>query len=228
MLFVIVGVVALFVAAVFIPLPSVEQVRSWAQSVGPAFPLLFFVAHALITVAPFPRTAFTFTAGVLFGPLLGITIAVSATTISAVLALWLVRAIGREAVAARLTHPAVQAIDTRLARRGWLAVGSLRLIAAVPFSLINYCCGVSAVRAVPFVLATIVGVIPGTIGVVVLGDALSGGTNPALLALSAICIAVGVAGLAIDAKLGDGGLVAGVDPVEADSRLTHDQTSHQP
>lgn len=198
------GVVACLVAlaavAIFVPLPSVEQVRQWAASVGPAFPLLFFVAHTIVTIAPFPRTVFTLSAGVLFGAFTGIGIAVLATTLSAFLAFLLVRAVGRETVAARLTHPAVRAVDARLARRGWLAVGSLRLIAPVPFSVLNYCAAVSSIRVAPFVLATFLGVIPGTIGVVILGDALGGRTDPLLLLVSGICISIGVVGLIVDAK----------------------------
>ncbi|MBV7703601.1 TVP38/TMEM64 family protein [Nocardia nova] len=194
--------VALVAVAVLAPHPAPQQIREWADSVGPMFPLLFFLVHALVTVAPFPRTVFTLSAGLLFGPILGITLAVAATTVSAVLALLLVRALDREQVAARLTHPAVQAVDRRLARRGWLAVGSLRLIAPVPFSVINYCAGLSSVRMMPYLLATFVGIIPGTIGVVVLGDALTGRTNPGLLVLSGVCITIGVIGLVVDARWG--------------------------
>ncbi len=196
----VVGAVALFGAALLVPLPSPRQVQEWATSVGPVFPLVFFLVHAVVTVAPIPRTVFTVSAGLLFGPLLGITLAVSATTVSAVLAILLVRALDREQVAARLTHPAVRAIDERLARRGWLAVGSLRLIAAVPFSVINYCCGLSSIRFWPYLVATVLGVLPGTIGTVVLGDALTGTTHPAMLMLSGVCLAIGLAGLVVDAR----------------------------
>ncbi|MBF6221882.1 TVP38/TMEM64 family protein [Nocardia abscessus] len=196
----IVGAVALFGAALLVPLPSPRQVQEWATSVGPVFPLLFFLVHALVTVAPIPRTVFTVSAGLLFGPLLGITLAVGATTVSAALAIALVRALDRDQVAARLTHPAVRAIDERLARRGWLAVGSLRLIAAVPFSVINYCCGLSSIRFWPYLIATVLGVLPGTIGTVILSDALTGTTHPAMLALSGVCLAIGLAGLVVDAR----------------------------
>lgn len=196
----IVGAVALFGAALLVPLPSPRQVQDWATSVGPVFPLLFFLVHALVTVAPIPRTVFTVSAGLLFGPLLGITLAVGATTVSAALAILLIRTLDRNQVAARLTHPAVRAIDERLARRGWLAVGSLRLIAAVPFSVINYCCGLSSIRFWPYLIATVLGVLPGTIGTVILGDALTGSTHPAMLALSGVCLAVGLAGLLVDAR----------------------------
>ncbi|MFE3291856.1 TVP38/TMEM64 family protein [Rhodococcus sp. NPDC059234] len=195
-------IVALCAIALLAPHPSVEQMRDWSRSMGPAFPLAFFAVHAVVTVAPVPRTVFTVTAGLLFGAATGVLIAVAATTLSAALALLLVRAVGRDVVAARLTHPAIQKVDDRLARRGWLAVGSLRLIAPVPFSVINYCSGVSSIRFVPYILATLVGIVPGTIGVVVLGNALGGDTDPALLALSAVCIVIGALGLVLDARMG--------------------------
>ncbi|WP_031940694.1 TVP38/TMEM64 family protein [Prescottella defluvii] len=196
----LVGLAVLFAAAAVVPYPSIDQIRAWSESVGPIFPLIFFLVHVVVTVAPVPRTLFTISAGVLFGAATGLLVTIAATTISAILALLLVRAIGRDTVAAHLTHPAVRAVDMRLERRGWLAVGSLRLIAPIPFSVINYCCGVSSIRTLPYTAATIVGIVPGTVGVVLLGDALTGEANPAMLLLSGICIAVGVAGLILDAR----------------------------
>jgi uncharacterized membrane protein YdjX (TVP38/TMEM64 family) len=175
------------------------------------------VAHALATVA-LPRLPFTLSAGLLFGPITGIAVAISATTVSAALAFLLARALGREAIAARLTHPAVAAVDRRLARRGWLAVGSLRLIGPIPFPLVNYCAGVSSIRLVPYLIATAVGLLPGTIAVVVLGDALTGRTNPALLVVTAIGAVIGLAGLLIDARLGSEE-PGGDDPVGSRSHV---------
>ncbi|MFD7011337.1 TVP38/TMEM64 family protein [Rhodococcus jostii] len=193
--------VSLAVAAAVLPRPSIFQVREWAESMGPAFVLIFFVAQAVLTITPVPRTVFTLSAGLLFGPVSGIAVTISATTVSAVLALLLVRALGRRAVQARLSHPAVKAIDARLARRGWLAVGSLRLIAPAPFALVNYCCALSSVRLVPYTAATVVGILPGTVGVVLLGDALTGDTNPVLMIVTTICVALGVAGLLLETRL---------------------------
>ncbi|MEV4124136.1 TVP38/TMEM64 family protein [Nocardia sp. NPDC049707] len=196
----LVGGVALFLAAMLVPLPTPRQIQDWATSVGPIFPLLFFVIHALVTVAPIPRTVLTVSAGVLFGPALGIVLAASATTVSAALAILLVRALDRDRVAAHLTHPAVRSIDERLERRGWLAVGSLRLIAFAPFSVINYCCALSSIRFWPYLIATVIGILPGTIGTVILGNALTGGTDPGMLMVSGALIAIGIIGLIVDAR----------------------------
>lgn len=78
---------ALAVAGSLVPTPSISQVRDWAESMGPAFVLVFFLAQALVTIAPVPRTVFTLSAGLLFGPVAGVAVAIAATTVSAVLAL---------------------------------------------------------------------------------------------------------------------------------------------
>ncbi|MGN7131801.1 TVP38/TMEM64 family protein [Rhodococcoides corynebacterioides] len=217
---VLLAIAALVVLAALVPLPSVERLRDWATAVGPTFVVVFFLAHALVTVLPVPRTLFTVSAGVLFGPVTGLLVAVGATTVSAVLAFVAVRALGRTVVSRHLRHPLVRAVDARLERRGWLAVGSLRLIAPVPFSVVNYSAAVSSVRLAPFALATVVGVVPGTVGVVLLGNALAGHADPVLLTVSGVCIAVGVLGLLLDARLPVAGSPESSDPSASSDRAT--------
>jgi uncharacterized membrane protein YdjX (TVP38/TMEM64 family) len=146
-----------------------------------------------VTVFPFPRSAFTLAAGLLFGPLLGVTLAVAASTASAVIALVLVRATGWQ-FSRLVRNEAVETLDTRLRDRGWIAVMSLRLIPAVPFSVLNYAVGASAIRLLPYTLATLAGMLPGTAAVVILGDALTGHVSP-LLFLVSLC--TGIVGLAL-------------------------------
>ena len=188
------AIVILVAFALLVPIPTAVQLRDWATSVGPWFPAAFLVAHVVVTVFPFPRTAFTLAAGLLFGPVLGIAIAVTASTISAVLALFLVRAVGWQ-LSRLVPNPKVAVLDARLRTRGWPAILSMRLIPAVPFSVLNYAAGASAVRVLPYTLASLVGLIPGTAAVVVLGDALTGNVSPLLLLVSACTASLGIAGL---------------------------------
>ncbi|WKX01851.1 MULTISPECIES: TVP38/TMEM64 family protein [Rhodococcus] len=194
-------VAAVVAVAAVVPSPPISQMREWAAAAGPTFVVAFFLAQTVLNVTPIPRTVFTLSAGVLFDPLVGIGVTIAATTVSAVVAFVTIRALGREAVQSRLSHPAVRAVDARLAHRGWLAVGSLRLIAVVPFAVVNYCCALSSVRLLPYTVATVAGILPGTIGVVLLGDAITGRTNPVLTAVTAVCLLVGVAGLLLDTRL---------------------------
>ena len=188
------AIVILVAIALLVPLPTAVQLRDWATSVGPWFPLAFLAAHIVVTVFPFPRTAFTLAAGLMFGPLLGVTIGVVASTVSAVIALLLVRAVGWQ-LNRLVRHPKVDSLDARLRQRGWPTVMSMRMIPAVPFSVLNYAAGASAVRVLPYTLATLVGLLPGTTAVVILGDALTGNVSPLLFLVSLCTASVGVAGL---------------------------------
>jgi uncharacterized membrane protein YdjX (TVP38/TMEM64 family) len=190
---------AVTVAVAMVPLPTPLQMRAWAQSIGMAAPLLFLLGHALVTVAPIPRTVFTLAAGLLFGPLLGVGLSLVATTLSAVLAFGLVRRLAGEVVRPYLDRWVLRAVDARLRRRGWLAVASLRLIPAVPFSMLNYCSALSSISFRHYLAGT-AGIVPGSVAMVVLGDALTGATSPALLAVSLAAAAIGVIGLIVEIR----------------------------
>jgi uncharacterized membrane protein YdjX (TVP38/TMEM64 family) len=191
---IVAAMVTLVAVALLVPLPTAVQLRDWATSVGPWFPLAFLAAHIVVTVFPFPRTAFTLAAGLLFGPVVGVPIAVAASTVSAVIALLLVRAVGWQ-LNRLVRHPRIDSLDARLRQRGWPAVVSMRMIPAVPFSVLNYAAGASAVRVLPYTLATLAGLLPGTAAVVILGDALTGNVSPLLFLVSLCTAGVGVAGL---------------------------------
>jgi uncharacterized membrane protein YdjX (TVP38/TMEM64 family) len=193
------AIVILVAFAVLVPLPSAVQLRDWATSVGPWFPLAFFVAHIVVTIFPFPRTAFTLSAGLLFGPVLGVPLAVVASTISAVIALLLVRAAGWH-VDKLVSHPRIDVANARLSERGWPTVLSMRMIPAVPFSVLNYAAGSSAVRVLPYTLATFAGLLPGTAAVVIFGDALTGNISPLLLLVSVTTASLGIAGLVYEIR----------------------------
>lgn len=198
-----VGVVLLIVivGSYLVPVPSVGWVRSFSDGLGSWFPVVFFVMYAVITMLPIPRSAFTVMSGVLFGPVVGFIGALAASMFAAAGAFVIVRRAGRDRVQPYLGKPIVAAIEARLSRRGWLAVASLRLIAACPFAVANYCSALSSVRFTPYLVATFVGMAPGTAAVVFLGDALTGNRNPWLLALTAFFFALGILGLVLDAKL---------------------------
>jgi uncharacterized membrane protein YdjX (TVP38/TMEM64 family) len=196
---IVAAMVTLVAVALLVPPPTAVQLRDWATSVGPWFPLAFLATHIVVTVFPFPRTAFTLAAGLLFGPVVGVPIAVAASTVSAVIALLLVRAVGWQ-LNRLVRHPRIDSLDARLRQRGWPAVVSMRMIPAVPFSVLNYAAGASAVRVLPYTLATLAGLLPGTAAVVILGDALTGNVSPLLFLVSLCTASVGVAGLVYEIR----------------------------
>ncbi|TCO44693.1 putative membrane protein YdjX (TVP38/TMEM64 family) [Actinocrispum wychmicini] len=191
-----VGLLAAVVVAAFVlPVPKAGELRSWAEGAGAAAPVLMFLAYVVVTLVPIPRTVFSLASGLLLGPAVGVCVALAATVVSGWLSFVLARSIGRRMVARHLEHKTVRSVDERLTSGGWMAVASIRLIPVAPFLPVNYACGVSSVRTWPYLVGTVVGSLPGTIAVVVLGDTLTGSTPPALLVVSAACAVVGLAGL---------------------------------
>lgn len=191
-----VGLVAAVVVAAFVvPVPDPAQLRTWAAGAGAAAPALLFVTYVVATLIPIPRTVFSLASGLLLGPVVGVTVALGATAVSALLSFALARSLGRRVVARHLTRARVRSIDERLTRGGWFGVASLRIIPAIPFLPTNYACGLSSVRPWPYLVGTVAGSVPGTIAAVALGDTLSGTTPPALLAVYAVCAVAGAAGL---------------------------------
>lgn len=191
--------VAVFIAAwTLIDVPSLPQLRSWSEQTGPWFPLVFWLLYVVITQFPIPRTLLTVSAGVLFGAIKGILLALTATTVSAVISLLLVRFLLRDWVEPRLTHPAVQRINQRLEERGWLAITSLRMIAGVPFSVLNYAAALTRVPVVPFAAATFLGSAPGTVLVTMFGETLTGDPDPVFMAVMVVIAVAGLIGVALD------------------------------
>jgi uncharacterized membrane protein YdjX (TVP38/TMEM64 family) len=188
-------VAALVVAAVVLPVPEPAELRTWASGAGAAAPALMFLAYVVATLVPIPRTVFSLASGLLLGPVVGVTVALVATAVSGLLSFALARSLGRRVVARHLTRARVRAVDERLTGGGWLAVASLRMIPAIPFLPTNYACGLSSVRTRHFMAGTVAGSVPGTVAVVVLGDTLTGGTPPALLAAFIVFAVAGAAGL---------------------------------
>jgi uncharacterized membrane protein YdjX (TVP38/TMEM64 family) len=176
-------------------------VRATVAAAGVWAPLLFLAVHTVVTVSPIPRTIFTVAAGILFGSTAGLLLTLAGTTLSAIAAFWLVRAVGADVVERYAPPAAVEWVRSRVQQRGLLAMVSLRLIPVLPFSVVNYASALSGVRFLPFLGGTVVGVLPGTVAVVVLGDAALGGNPPpALLAVSVAGAIVGATGALLAAR----------------------------
>lgn len=201
----ILGAIAFVTAAVWgivqFGIPDLADFRAWAEQTGRWFPLVFFIAYALFTVFPTPRSVFTIACGVLFTPAVGITIAVAGTAVSGALSFLMVRFVAGDRVQRWLPDGLLSTVHRRLQARGWLAVGSMRMIPAIPFAPLSYALALTGIKFWPYLLATIIGSAPNTIAVILFTDALTGGQSPSLIILTAILVALGIIGLIIDMRL---------------------------
>jgi uncharacterized membrane protein YdjX (TVP38/TMEM64 family) len=183
--------VAVLVAAVLLPTLDLDTIRAGVRGSGALSWATFLVLMVGATQLPVPRTIWTVAAGVLFGPVVGSVLALAGMAVSVTLSLVLVRWIGGAAVRRAEQAPRFRALQAALEGRGWVAVLGLRMIPVIPFSLLNYACGLSRVPLLPCVLATVAGSAPLTVAVVASSDVVVNGGEPWFLGVSVALAAAG-------------------------------------
>ena len=147
---------------------SLDTVQQAVAASGPWAPLVYVALHVLLTLVPVSKNLLSAVAGALFGLVGGIALSWVASMVSAVVTFLIARRLGREAVAA-MTGPRIDTVEELLRRQGVLAVVVARLTPVLPFTVVNYGAGVSAITMRDFVLGTAVGILPGTVGYAALG-----------------------------------------------------------
>ena len=119
----------------------------------------------------FPATLVTAAAGMLFGPVVGILIAVAAANASALVGYSIGRFM-RPAGDGERTDTHLASWTSRLRRNSFEAVLLMRLL-FLPYDLVNYGCGLLKVGRRAFLTATAIGSLPGTVAFTLLGASLT-------------------------------------------------------
>lgn len=173
------------------------QIEHLVHGAGLGAPIAFVAIYALLTVALVPGSAPSLAAGALFGAAWGSLLTVIGATLGATAAYVFARRVGRAPLRAR-TGARFARLDDWVARRGFRAVLYVRLIPIFPFNAVNYAFGMTSVTPRAYVVATAIGIVPGTVAFVALGSSLRDpGSTGFLVALGAV------------AALTAGGLLAG-------------------
>jgi uncharacterized membrane protein YdjX (TVP38/TMEM64 family) len=162
------------VAASFIFLPVQDYLRQmldWTKGLGPWGPVVLAAAYIVACVFFVPGSLLTLAAGFLFGVPVG-TITVSAGSVSGASAAFFVgRFLARGWVESRVDrNPKFRAIDQAVGEQGFKIVLLTRLSPVFPFTLLNYAYGLTRVRFRDYLLASWIGMLPGTIMYVYIGS----------------------------------------------------------
>jgi len=138
---------------------------------GPWGSVIFIVLYIAATVLFLPGSILTLGAGAVFGVVKGAVIVSVSATLGATAAFLVGRYVARDAIARKIEgNPKFKAIDLAVAREGWKIVGLTRLSPVFPFNLLNYAFGLTRVSLRDYVLASWIGMIPGTVMYVYLGS----------------------------------------------------------
>ncbi len=132
----------------------------------------FVSVYIVACVFLLPGSLLTLGAGAVFGIPVGFALASVSSTLGATASFLVGRFMARDWVARRASaNPRFAAIDAAVGREGWRMVGLLRLSPVFPFNLLNYALGLTRVRLRDYVVASWIGMMPGTLLFVWLGAA---------------------------------------------------------
>lgn len=163
-----------FVLALGWLLPIGEWTVTLADRVrgaGAAGVLLFIAVYVAATVAMLPGSVLTLAAGFAYGPIGGLLVASPASVLAATTAFLLGRTALRGWVQRKIAGaPRTRALSRAIGRDSFRLILLLRLSPVVPFNILNYALGVSEASLSRYVVASFIGMLPGTWLYVYLGS----------------------------------------------------------
>jgi uncharacterized membrane protein YdjX (TVP38/TMEM64 family) len=173
-----IGLVIIAIAAIvvlFRVLPVAQWLtafRTWVAGLGFLGYVLYALVYAACVVLFIPASILTLGAGATFGVIKGTIVVVIGATLGATLAFIVARTIARKRVEAMAAKdPRFRALDRAITTEGAKIVLLVRLAVVFPFTYTNYVFGLTGVRLLPYMLATLIGIIPATIAFVYIGAA---------------------------------------------------------
>ncbi|XP_022758197.1 uncharacterized protein LOC111305181 [Durio zibethinus] len=166
---------AIVTALVSLPIEKMlKGFLSWLkEDLGLWGPLVLACAYIPLTILAVPASVLTLGGGFLFGLPVGFIADSIGATIGATVAFFLGRTIGRSYVISKLRkYPNFQAVSIAIERSGFKIVLLLRLVPLLPFNMLNYLLSVTPVGLGEYVLASWLGMMPSTFGLVYIGTTL--------------------------------------------------------
>ncbi|MEO1131643.1 MAG: TVP38/TMEM64 family protein [Cyanobacteria bacterium J06639_1] len=165
----------------------VRQAGIWA-------PVIYILVYAVATLLILPSTALNLAGGALFGPWWGTLWTSGAAILAAAIAFGIARTIGREAISRRLAGR-WQALDAEIAGGGTFYMFAIRLMPVIPYGLVNFAAGLTAISWRSYAVGTCLGTVPGILPFVFLGSTglqamQTGELLPVLGAIAAIGVLV--------------------------------------
>ncbi|MGH2416496.1 MAG: TVP38/TMEM64 family protein, partial [Microcystaceae cyanobacterium] len=150
---------------------TLQSILAWIDSLGSWGPVAFVIIYILAAVFLISGAILTLGAGVLFGVVKGSILVSIASTLAATVAFLIGRYLARGWVTKQIeSKPKFKAIDAAVAREGWKIVGLTRLSPLFPFVFLNYAFGITQVSLKDYVLASWIGMMPGTVMYVYIGS----------------------------------------------------------
>ncbi len=179
------------------PLQVIQQFLGFMQN-GVWGVLIYLVLYAVRPLILFPSTILTLAGGFVFGPVPGVIYTIIASNISSTIAFYVGRFFGEGLLKDDGSDGWIQRYARRMRENSFETVITMRFI-FLPYDAVSYLAGFLRIRFLPFILATALGSIPGTMAFIGFGasvetfDGVAPKLNPVTLGFSVAIFIVSIA-----------------------------------
>jgi len=144
----------------------------WIKGLGWMGIVVYFFLYIAACIFVVPGSVLSLGAGFIYGVIQGSLMVSVSSTAGASAAFILGRYLARSRIERKVAgNPSFMEIDSSIKNKGWKIVMLLRLSPVFPFNTLNYVLGLTGVRFIDYVLASWIGMIPGTVMYVYIGSA---------------------------------------------------------
>lgn len=138
-----------------------QDIHQTVRAAGPWAPILCILLDAAFTVFSLPTTLVGIAIALLFGVGWGLLISLLGLGLGMATSFLIARYLIRDWLERRLRSSQLyQSLTQRMATNGWKLVMFSRLLPINPYSVLNYAYGLTNIRFWPYLLASVIGVIP--------------------------------------------------------------------
>lgn len=159
----------LFTNTEFLRKASPQQLKDFIESFGKLGPIIYIILFTFVPLTFFPDAILAVAGGMAFGVVKGSIYTIIGAVFGGSLAFFIASYFGKDLIL-KLTKNKHSFNFLSKGHREFFTILILRLIPLIPFDIISYGAGLTGIKFKNFLLATIIGIIPGVVVFSNLGD----------------------------------------------------------
>lgn len=150
-----------------------EILKTYIEGFGTWTIVVYCLIYLVAVFIPHAGTAMTIVGGLIFQPLFGTALVITISTLGSVLPFLIVKKFGRKYIHDKLEKTKYKKYVDHTNNNSFMYVLYLRLLPIMPYELQNYVIGLVDISISRFIIATFIGLLPGTFMLIYLGNTIT-------------------------------------------------------
>ena len=173
-LIIVLTIACFLIYKMFLSNITAQSIRDWVTGFGALAPIAYILVWVVLPVFFFPVPILALAGGLSFGLWIGTLYTLIGAALNSSLMFWLAKLLARDMVNKYLKEKMPQKWWDKFMKaegnESFLIVFICRLIPAMPYNVINYASGLTNIPFSKYTIATIIGILPGTVIFLNVGD----------------------------------------------------------